>query len=280
MVTIGSLFSGLGGLELGLEWSGIGPVIFQCEIDPFCREVLRKHWPQAEIFDDIKISRWWPKVDLLCGGFPCQDLSRAGKRAGLDGKQSGLWFYFAKVIQAIHPRFVVVENVASSLERWLPTVRQNLHVLGYDSTAYTLSAEDVGAPHLRKRLFLIAQCQDRRGEARTHGSKAFTRWDQTKTRYRPVVDPVCARRQWHECTKEGLTKSGWWDAEPPVDRVADGVSNQLDKSRIKALGNAVVPQCAQVIGKIIREMFENGITSVHARGRASVSSRGLHTGTP
>ena len=160
-LTIGSLFSGIGGLELGLEWAGLGPIVFQCEVDAFCRAVLGKHWPHVTRFEDVTQPRSWPYVDLVCGGFPCQDVSSAGKRRGLGGQRSGLWYHFARVVEQIAPRFVVVENVASGQKAWLPHVRHGLHLLGYRTRALGISARDVGAPHLRERLFVIAYADGR-----------------------------------------------------------------------------------------------------------------------
>jgi DNA (cytosine-5)-methyltransferase 1 len=155
-VTIGSLFSGIGGLELGLERAALGPVVFQCEIDPFCRAVLAKHWPNVTRFVDVTQPRRYPSVDLLCGGFPCQDVSSAGKRRGLGGSRSGLWYHFASIVRQIRPRFVVVENVASGQTKWLPTVRRDLRRLGYRTRALGIAAREVGAPHLRRRVFVVA----------------------------------------------------------------------------------------------------------------------------
>ena len=153
---IGSLFSGIGGLELGLERAGVGQVIWQVENNAYCLAVLRKHWPHAERFEDVKTPRRYPSVDLVCGGFPCQDVSSAGKGAGLvEGTRSGLWSEYKRIVSEVKPLWVVVENVASGKRRWLPTVRRDLHLLGYDSTAVALSAADVGAPHVRKRILEV-----------------------------------------------------------------------------------------------------------------------------
>jgi hypothetical protein len=102
-LTIGSLFSGVGGLELGLEWAALGPVVWQCEIDPFCRAVLAKHWPNATRYEDVTIEREWPRVDIICGGFPCQDISTAGRGVGLDGARSGLWYTYLRIVRQIRP---------------------------------------------------------------------------------------------------------------------------------------------------------------------------------
>jgi DNA (cytosine-5)-methyltransferase 1 len=162
MIRIGSLFSGIGGLELGIEAAlaeaGIPHrVVFQVEIDPFCRAVLAKHWPDADrSVTDVRAASSLPHVDIICGGFPCQDVSSAGKGAGLDGERSGLWFVYRDVVAALCPRVVLVENVASGKRRYLCRVRSDLHALGYRTTAYQLGAHDVDAPHRRERVFVVA----------------------------------------------------------------------------------------------------------------------------
>ena len=155
---IGSLFSGIGGLELGLERAGCGSVAWQVERDPFCRSVLAKHWPSAERFDDVCAvgSHCLAAVDIVCGGFPCQDLSYAGKGAGLAGERSGLWREYARIVRELRPRFVVVENVSALLARGLGDVLGDLAALGYDAEWHCVRASDVGAPHRRERLFVVA----------------------------------------------------------------------------------------------------------------------------
>lgn len=157
-MTIGSLFSGIGGLERGLELAGLGPVLWQCEIDPFCRAVLAKHWPDATRYTDVRTLRGSAllPVDILCGGFPCQDISHAGKRVGLDGERSGLWYEFARLIEEIRPQAVVIENVRGLVGGPLDTVAGRLTELGYAVEATRILAADLGAPHLRERIFIVA----------------------------------------------------------------------------------------------------------------------------
>ena len=164
---IGSLFAGIGGLELGLEWAGVGETVFQVERDPFCRSVLERHWPHATRFDDVCSvgAHNLPAVDVLCGGFPCQDLSYAGKGAGLAGERSGLWFEFARLIGELRPRFVVVENVTALVTCGLDAVLGELAARGYDAIWFPLRASDVGAPHRRERVFIIGWSQYRGGVA-------------------------------------------------------------------------------------------------------------------
>jgi len=174
MLTIGSIFAGIGGLELGLEWAGLGPVVWQVERDAWCRSVLARHWPAAIRAGNVKLfhsnrygrrPRQWGRVDLICGGFPCQDVSGAGKGAGLAGARSGLWREFARVVGEFLPAWVVVENVASGANRWVDAVVCDLAQLGYASLPVPLSASDVGAPHRRARIFVVARrVRDSNGE--------------------------------------------------------------------------------------------------------------------
>ena len=258
-LTIGSLFSGIGGLELGLERAGLGPILWQCEIDPFCRRVLAKRWPTVTRFDDVTRPRNYPHVDVICGGFPCQDVSSAGARRGIGGQKSSLWWHYADVIRQVRPRFAVVENVASGQKLWLPHVRHQLHMLGYGTRAIALSAADVGAPHIRRRVFVVADShgvqlrqQQRRSEGRAKTTIASRDGE--------------ARRLDGDANREGepaLQLDGQvagvrgvaadapaWPLAPELRGVGDGIPNRMD--RLRTLGNAVVPQCAEVIGYMIR----------------------------
>lgn len=229
-MNIGSLFSGIGGLELGLEWAGLGPVVWQVESDSFCRRVLAKHWPDVDrSVTDVRAASATNlrRVDLICGGFPCQDVSSAGKRAGLEGERSSLWREFRRIVAELTPRVVVVENVASGARRWLCSVRSDLHALGYRTRAIRLGACDVGAPHRRFRVFVLA-------DAHTQSSNV---WETQREALRDA------------------TRRARWTAEPAMGRVADGLSRRLDRRRREALANAVVPQCAEVVGRVITAAF-------------------------
>lgn len=256
-LTIGSLFSGIGGLELGLERAGLGPVLWQVEIDPFCREVLAKHWPNVTRYTDVttvdtaKLAR----VDVVCGGFPCQDVSSAGKRRGLDGPRSGLWREFSRIVEAIRPRLVVVENVASGKRLWLPTVKAKLESLGYRTRAYGLSAADVGARHRRRRVFVVA---DTHGQGESAGAidAEMGRAPQVAAdTHSPELREQSRRSSGPQGTREAEPQhSRWRDPEPDMVRVVHGIPRGLDRHRRRALGNSVVPQCAEVIGRLIREI--------------------------
>lgn len=231
MRTIGSLFSGIGGLELGLERAGLGRTIWQAESDPFCRRVLAKHWPNVRQYTDIReIDQG---ADIMCGGFPCQDLSSAthGLGDGLEGEKSGLWFAYLDVVRKFRPDVVIVENV-DTWRRWLPTVRGDLENLGYVVEAYALAAENVGAPHIRARVFAVAYANPHEQPACTLDAQA------------PILQAIANAVQGH-----------WRSGPPGGFRVADGISPRVDRCRAQALGNAVVPQVAEIIGLEVKRVI-------------------------
>ncbi len=277
---IGSLFSGIGGLELGLEMAGIGETVWQVEQNKLCLAVLAKHWPEAKRFDDVCSvgARNLEPVDLICGGFPCQDVSSAGKRAGLAGARSGLWYEFSRILDELHPQWVVVENVTSGAKLWVDAVRRDLERLGYATLPIPLAAADVGAAHERARVFLVAHAYEVREHARALDAEVASAPEPA-----PDADEEPSRRA---ARSEGLQAPpdadraelrhepgwlGWSDRpsseepswaggscfEPSVGRVVYGISRGLDSpsKRIAALGNSVVPQCAQVVGWVIRELI-------------------------
>jgi len=166
MITVGSLFAGIGGLELGLERTGGFKTVWQVENNPYAIRVLEKHWPKVHRWDDVKT--FPPKggdmrVELICGGFPCQDISNAGKRAGIDGERSGLWAEFARIIGVLRPRFVLVENVSALLIRGIDRVLGDLATLGYDAEWESIPAAAVGAPHIRERVFILGMDRNASG---------------------------------------------------------------------------------------------------------------------
>lgn len=156
-MTYGSLFSGVGGLDLAVEACGFGEPLWQAEKDPFCRDVLAKHWPAAKRYTDVReVTGEAQRPEIICGGFPCQDISNAGGRAGIDGERSGLWSEYARVVRVLRPGLVFIENVAALVVRGLDRVLCDLAALGYDAEWTCLRASDVGAPHERDRLFVLA----------------------------------------------------------------------------------------------------------------------------
>ena len=276
-LTFGELFAGIGGFSLGLERAGM-QCKWQVEIDDFARRVLHKHWPEVPRHDDV---RTFPpaeddySVDIICGGFPCQDISVAGKGAGLSGERSGLWYEFARVIGELRPRYVIVENVAALLHRGMDTVLADISTLGYDSEWHVIPASAVGAPHQRERVWIVAyssgehfaherggNCTNASGGGtwRDNGgrSSADDRWQLEAEKDENVADANGAgrekqRRPKPESTQQAAAElSCWWETEPAVGRVVDGVSHRVD--RLRCLGNAVVPQVVELIGRAIMEV--------------------------
>ena len=357
-MTFGELFAGIGGFSLGLERAGM-TCKWQVEIDPYATAVLKKHWPDVPKHDDV---RTFPPthththtqdfiVDLICGGFPCQDISVAGKGAGLAGERSGLWNDFARVIRTVRPRWVVIENVPALTARGLGTVLGDLAEIGFDAEWHCIPASAVGAPHRRERIWVIgvrvrddqeadAPCSNadcfrshrekinvvgevelRDEQERFSGSvgrhvadsegvssrSGFCQGaeeqdgDQSCNSRGNVADANCTRlrycgrsgvacetravqrkeqereRVWIDAKSSGqscdvpdsdragrqqqrrpkpvrpeqpaIERSGWWESEPDVGRVAHGVPSRVD--RLRCLGNAVVPQVVEVIGRAI-----------------------------
>jgi DNA (cytosine-5)-methyltransferase 1 len=226
-----SLFAGIGGLELGLERAGM-TTVGQVEIDPFCQRVLAKHWPEVPKHDDVRTAvDWWrsecrPAVDVIAGGFPCQDISSAntaGTRAGLAGAKSGLWNAYADVVAALGPEWVIVEN-SPRWRSWTPAVRTDLHRLGYGTGAFELPAGALGAPHRRPRCVVVAHADSDREPLRAlHAQVA---------QFRPLP-----------------RRGGYWSARGWPVGVGDGIPGQVD--RLRALGNAVVPQVSELVGWLI-----------------------------
>lgn len=266
------LFSGIGGFSLGLERTGGFETVAFCEKSPFCADILQKHWPKVPVYDDVRTLSAIDlrhdgvgAIDVICGGFPCQDLSRAGSRAGLEGSRSGLWREFARIICEVRPSFVIVENVPDLLGLGLGDVLGDLASIGYDALWECIPASAVGAPHLRDRFWLLAVPQH--SDADNTGSHSaplyFNGSVELQHRQervaqslgRDVPDPdgegqlqpqgrISHQRRWP-------SNRDWWSAEPAVGRVAYGVPNGVD--RIAALGNAVVPQIPELIGRAILE---------------------------
>jgi DNA-cytosine methyltransferase len=167
-VNVLDLFSGIGGFSLGLERTGGFRTVAFCEIEPYCRAVLKKHWPNVPCYEDVRtltaerLRADGISVDAICGGFPCQDISTAGKGAGIEGERSGLWKEYARIIGEVRPRYVIVENVAALLGRGLSRVLGDLAEIGYDAEWHCIPASYVGAPHRRDRLWIVAYSQSKR----------------------------------------------------------------------------------------------------------------------
>lgn len=271
---IGSLFSGVGGLDLGLEWAGVGETVFQVEKDEYARSVLAKHWPNTQRFDDIHTvgSRNLPLVDVLCGGFPCQDISLAGKGAGLAGARSGLWFEYSRIIRELRPSYIVVENVAALRTRGLDVVLSEISALGYDMWWDCIPASAIGAPQQRDRLFIIAW--------KTVADTVFVDSERVNDRDNSACQSLPPSVGCKGSTEIGdgcQTVGERGRTEPRLGRNLDGLSDWLDKGwpsgpgecqkswepprvealvgppkkrkdRLRCVGNAVAPPVGYFIG--------------------------------
>lgn len=248
------LFSGIGGFSLGLERSGAFETVAFCEIEPFPRRVLAKHWPHVHQYDDVRtltadrLAADGIEVDAICGGFPCQDVSLAGRRAGINGARSGLWAEFRRLIGELRPRFIIVENTPGLLSKGMATVLGDLAALRYDAEWHCIPASAVGACHRRDRVWIVAYPSCERFEA-DNGAL----WGQTAAKFLSDIDLSRREEQWRPVaafTEYAAVERGrQWAAEPDVGRVVYGLPGRLD--RLRALGNAVVPQIPEVIGRSI-----------------------------
>ena len=194
------LFSGIGGFSIGLEKVGFETVAF-CEIEPYCQAVIRKHWPDTPIYNDVRsvnadrlAADGHDGIDVITAGFPCQDISIAGHGAGLDGERSGLWSEVARIVGEIRPRWVMLENVAALLGRGMGRVIGDLAAIGYDAQWEVISASAVGAPHRRQRVWIVAH--DRRKRSTTFapsrylGSKHFRGAMMSEGLRTSLTDPI------------------------------------------------------------------------------------------
>lgn len=288
-MTIGSLFAGIGGFDIAARWLGWRTAWYS-EIDPYACAVMRKHFPLAINHGDITAidGRTIERVDILCGGFPCQDISTAGKGVGIGGSRSGLWKHYARLIEEIRPRYVVAENVSVLRSRGLDVVLQDLDALGYAVEGNCIPASFVGAPHQRDRIWLVAYpisgnveagCE-RQGRVCTQSTSSGSpsdapccgetspMADANNTRLEGWVSESVRERasQQPTRTRDSSTPSpkqrAWWDVEPNVGRVVNGVPSRVD--RLRCLGNAIVPKVAYEIFRAIerREMQRPNVLGV------------------
>ncbi len=231
-----ALFAGTGGGILGgklLGWRTVCAV----EWEPYAASVLVQRQndgilPPFPIWDDVQTfdgKPWRGIVDVVSGGFPCQDISAAGKGAGIDGERSGMWREMARIICEVRPRYAFIENSPMLTSRGLDRVLSDLASMGFDARWGVLGVADVGAPHQRDRIWIVAYSNS-------------------------------AQRQRNECTKRSQTKRtnackpSWWEVEPNVGRVADGVAARVD--RLKAIGNGQVPAVAATAWRILTTGIE------------------------
>lgn len=264
-----SLFSGIGGIDLAFEWAG-GQVAAMCEIQPYCQKILRKHWPNVPLFEDIKNLRGTDvgAVDVIYGGFPCQPFSVAGVQRGKDDSRY-LWPEFSRLVGEIKPRWIVAENVPGILRIAADDVCGDLERQGYAVGIWNFEAAAVGAKHRRERVFFVAHSDSSRlsysNEQRTIGASLSEREFCQSERLGCSLTPDSVGQRCEEQRKPFelppehafIGSVGRWEPEPRVDRVAHGLPHRVD--RLRALGNAVVPQQVYPIFKAIMEAENNEI---------------------
>lgn len=254
---VGSLFSGVGGLDLGLEWAGM-EIVWQCEVDEYASAVLRKHWPNVPNVGDIKAidPANLPPVDLVCGGYPCQPFSVAGKRKGQNDDRH-LWPYMRQVVETVRPTWCLCENVAGHVTMGLDSVLSDLEALGYACWPLVIPACAVDAQHIRERVFVVAHADGGRELQSERGQREQRGWagDGASEIAADVVFQGLQIRQGKNTNRPGpdcrtiFTGIPWRDHQPLLGGRVHGVSSRMD--RIERLGNAVVPQVAYQIGRAI-----------------------------
>jgi len=230
------LFSGIGGFSLGLERAGMKTVAF-CEIDGFCRGVLGRHWPTTPLYDDIRqlsARRLHhdriPSIDLICGGYPCQPFSIAGHQRGVQDPRH-LWPEMHRLIREIRPRWVICENVAGHVELGLDAVLTDLADAGYTATPFIIPACAIGAPHRRDRVWIVAHAAGVRQSG-------------------PLAPAKQQDPQWRQPIAQLPSAPLQWDLPAPFTVGSDdGIPCRMDRAH--ALGNAVVPQIPEIIGRAI-----------------------------
>ena len=282
------LFSGLGGFSLGLEATGGFETVAFCDIEKFSRKVLKKHWPDVKQYKDIKELTYeqikedtLAPIDIITGGYPCQPFSVAGSQRGEKDKRH-LWPDMFRLVKECKPTWVIGENVSGHIKLGLDTVLQDLESEGYTVRAFSISASSVGANHQRERVWIIAYSNME--NTRQHGRRIESTWNtesigsgtseetQWSTNSNQIngssegatlvgessdtnSQRLQGRRPEQQLRKDETERptswDGWWEFEPDVGRVANGIPRRVD--RLKGLGNSLVPAIPFIIGQSILE---------------------------
>lgn len=265
------LFAGVGGFSLGLHWTGGFETVAFCENDNDCQKILSKNFPGIPILGDVEtvsgftLSEMVGGVDVICGGFPCQDVSFAGGKKGIRPvTRSGLWFSYLRLIDEVEPRYAIIENVEHLKKNGLAVVLNGLARIGYDAEWYCLTATGVAnLPHQRKRLFIISYPSRERlhehhrrkrslhSNSKRKNQKAY--FKRKKCEFEPIpFCPLLSRRAIEDFRNSKADRGA---VVSRVRRVTNGIPKGLDEdlrqARIKQLGNAIVPQIAELIGRRI-----------------------------
>lgn len=256
MMTVGSLFSGIGGFDLGLERAGM-QIEWQVENNDYCREVLKKHWPHVPCHYDITTIDWGfiPRVDLVCGGFPCQPFSVAGKRRAADDDRY-LWPEVVRCLAVLRPTWFLGENVYGLLHLGIEQMYADLEALGYQVAILGIPACAVGSPQIRHRVWIIAHLASQQvgspGQSREHGCVAVLPAANAESVRRQQRDTDARGNSKREIAKKKRTRSPndyRWPSPPGFCRMDVRVPDW--SHRIKAIGNSIVPQIAEALGRMI-----------------------------
>lgn len=242
------LFSGIGGFRLGAEWAGMKfEHEFHSDIEPYPNKIYAKHFPNSIQLGDVakinghELKKQYGNDWIITGGFPCQDISIAGKGAGLSGSRSGLWFEMQRIISELRPRYAIMENVPALTFRGLDRVLGSLADIGYDAEWTVISARDIGASHLRKRIWIVAYPSE-------------IRW--RKIEIQTIEFAKSSIKKPKEWEQFQFISSGNYYLEDKQNYLAnftrdyDGVPDELDIARIGACGNSIVPQIAELIFRL------------------------------
>jgi DNA (cytosine-5)-methyltransferase 1 len=240
-------FSGIGGFSLAARWLGGIETVAFVEREPFCQKILRKHWPTVPIHNDICTYQPEPgSADIICGGFPCQDISTAGKQAGIkEGTRSGLFYELIRVVRLVGPRYVVLENVAAITSNGIGAVLGCLAEAGFDAEWACVRASHLGAKHHRDRWWCVAHSISNRG----------------KGYVQQAVSWKSALQRVESCRSVAHLRSGPAAGAPQLLRGTDGLPFKLD--RLRAIGNAVVPQVAMIPLARVQELHRQTIADHH-----------------
>lgn len=232
------LFSGIGGFSLGLERAGMETVAF-CEIEKYPRKVLKKHWPSKIIHRDVRTLNGFSyrgTIDIITGGFPCQDISVAGNQKGINAERSGLWSELCRIIGEVRPSYAIIENVTALLSgdngRWFQRVLWDISQIGYDAEWHCIQPQDIGIPSIRDRVWIIAYPK--------------------KKHVAQVVDSRGLSFEPRRMGESHISKTRWSVDECRMGRGVDGVPDET--YRFEGLGNAVVPQIPEIIGRAIMDL--------------------------
>ncbi len=238
------LFSGSGGFSLGLERTGGFETVAFCEIEPYARLVLARHWPEVPCFENVAVADFGPigPVDLVTAGFPCQDISFAGKGAGLSGDRSGLFWHVLRAVRMVGRPKLLLENVAALLKRGMGDVLGAMAQIGYDAEWHCIPASAVGAPHRRDRIWIVADPQ--RDE---------------QPRQEPCVGTFGRMGRGEQCV---AWDGGWEAALSALRGMDDGLSRSVDRTDL--MRNAVVPQIPELIGRAILQSLPRCTNTVPA----------------